>query len=504
MAMAKNPSTAAEAATDSDKRRAPERVLLTKERLDAKLRVRPHRQSMIWDTQTRGLSVLVSRGPKDKKQATLTFRVAYYLKSNPGKPRYLKLGRYDPARTDLDDIRRKAQRVRIDAEEGNDPKRPKLSGNFADTVALFLDEYAEGKRYHHETKRIFDRYVTSEWADKNIEDIEKADVTDLLSKIARGRIDIDDKKCGTPAVAKSTRTQLVTLFKWWGEYKTRNKDFRNPVPELLKSDPLQQATRKRQEFLGDDELRALWIACADMGAYGAAVKLGLLTAQRFRKVGAMRRADLKNHFRVQGQDGNVDLGNVWDATRADDPKNKRVSVVPLSDLARSILAGVPMIDVDDGEDFVFTTTGRGPLKGWSKYKARLDRKMLALLRKEAEAEGRDPDEIGEWVREDDRSKQCKPWQRVKPWQHRDLRRTARTLMARLKISTDVAEHCLAHVLPGIQQVYNRYDYAVEKREAFERLAELIERIVSPPANVVALAPKAGKRKAAGKVRHPAA
>ena len=469
------------APTEATPKRASTRVLLTKELLDKKRAVRPHRQSMIWDTKEPGLSVLVSRGPKDARQATLTFRVCYYLTSNPGKPRYKKIGRYPDERSDLQAVRDEARKVRMDAKAGNDPKRPKLTGNFADTVARFLDDYAEGKRYRHETKRIFDRYVTPEWADKNIEAIDKADVSDLLSKIARGRIDIDGKNCGTPAVARATRTQLVTLFGWW-EAKYGSKDFRNPITRLLKSDPL-QAPQARERHLEDNELRAMWTACGEMGAYGACVKLGLLTAQRFRKVGVMRRADLKHHLRVPGQDGDVDIGNVWDATRDTDPKNKRVSVVPLSNLARSILAEVPIVDADDPKDFVFTTTGRGPLKGWSKYKARLDRKMLALLQED------DPNLI-----------------ELKPWQHRDLRRTARTLMARLKVSTEVAEHCLAHVLPGIQQVYNRYDYAAEKRAAFDQLGALVERIISPPGgNVVALpanhlAGRKRKRTSEAKVR----
>jgi len=42
------------------------------------------RRILIWDSKQTGLHVLVSRGPKDKRQATVTFRVVYYLKSQPG------------------------------------------------------------------------------------------------------------------------------------------------------------------------------------------------------------------------------------------------------------------------------------------------------------------------------------------------------------------------------------------------------------------------------------
>ena len=38
---------------------------------------RPQRQSVIWDTKATGLSVLISRGPKEKRQATLSLRVVY-------------------------------------------------------------------------------------------------------------------------------------------------------------------------------------------------------------------------------------------------------------------------------------------------------------------------------------------------------------------------------------------------------------------------------------------
>jgi hypothetical protein len=443
------------------------RALLTKALLDEKLNIRPHRQSMIWDTKETGLSVLISRGPAHKRQATLTFRVAYYLKDNPGKPRYKSLGRYDPARSDLIALRDLARQLRIDAQSGIDPKRPKPTGKFADTVTKFIDEHAEQNRTVAETKRIFQVYVTPEWADKNIEDIKKGDVSDLLSRIARGKIEHKGNKVGSATVARATRAQLVTLFNWW-DANYGSDAFRNPVPKLMKSSPL-QAAGERERDLEDHELRALWTATAEMGAYGAAVRIALLTAQRFRKVGVMRRSDLKQQQRIQGED----IGNLWDPSRDDDPKNKKVSPVPLSRLAQQMINAVPLINADrrDARDFVFTTTGTGPIKGWSKYKARLDGKMLEVLRAHAQAEGRDPQQV-----------------ELKPWQHRDLRRTARTLMARIGVSREVAEHCLGHVLPRIERTYNRYRYLPEKRAAFEQLAAHVERIVSPPeGNVTVLA-----------------
>jgi hypothetical protein len=48
----------------------------------------------------------------------------------------------------------------------------------------------------------------------------------------------------------------------------------------------------------------------------------------------------------------------------------------------------------------------------------------------------------------------------------------------------------------VRGTYDRHDYLAEKRDAFEQLATLVERIVNPPpqANVVALSsPARGRR-----------
>ena len=122
------------------------------------------------------------------------------------------------------------------------------------------------------------------------------------------------------------------------------------------------------------------------------------------------------------------------------------------------------------EDFVFTVNGRTPLNGWSKYKDRLDGKMRHALQEQGVE--------------------------LKPWQLRDLRRTARTLMSRAGISTEIAERALGHVMTLVRGTYDRHDYLAEKRDAFEQLATLVERIVNPPpqANVVALSsPARGRR-----------
>jgi integrase len=63
------------------------------------------------------------------------------------------------------------------------------------------------------------------------------------------------------------------------------------------------------------------------------------------------------------------------------------------------------------------------------------------------------------------------------WQFHDLRRTARSLMSRAGVQADIAERVLAHKLGGVRGVYDRYQFLAEKRDALERLANLVERIL---------------------------
>jgi integrase len=135
-------------------------------------------------------------------------------------------------------------------------------------------------------------------------------------------------------------------------------------------------------------------------------------------------------------------------------------VIPVSPAAQAVLAAVPRIGKSG---FVFTTDGKRPTSGFSKFKQKFDAKVLAELRaKNPEAE-------------------------LPRWTLHDLRRTARSLMSRAGVPSDHAERCLGHVLPGIRGTYDRHEYFNEKRRAFEALAGLIDRIVTPADNVVTMA-----------------
>ena len=125
---------------------------------------------------------------------------------------------------------------------------------------------------------------------------------------------------------------------------------------------------------------------------------------------------------------------------ADRNKTNLDLVRPLSAAAQAVLATLPQV----GKHYIFTTDGRAPLSGFSKFKQDFD-------------------------------EQCG----VTGWTLHDLRRTARTLMSRAKVSPDHAERCLGHVIGGVRETYDRHEFYDEKKAAFDALAAQIENICAP-------------------------
>ena len=74
------------------------------------------------------------------------------------------------------------------------------------------------------------------------------------------------------------------------------------------------------------------------------------------------------------------------------------------------------------------------------------------------------------------------------WTPHDLRRTAATLMQGLGVAPAVIEKALNHAeVRRLVAVYQRHDYRPERRDAFNRLGDHLERLTrGESARVVAL------------------
>jgi integrase len=60
----------------------------------------------------------------------------------------------------------------------------------------------------------------------------------------------------------------------------------------------------------------------------------------------------------------------------------------------------------------------------------------------------------------------------------DLRRSARTLLASLKVPPHLSERCLNHKLKGVEGVYDQYDYFDERKDALAQLANLVAPLIN--------------------------
>ena len=135
-------------------------------------------------------------------------------------------------------------------------------------------------------------------------------------------------------------------------------------------------------------------------------------------------------------------------------KNGEEHEVPLSDAAIAIIQSVKRTAC--AENFIFTTTGRSAVSGFSKAKRQIDEKIKELTGRTLEH-----------------------------WRFHDLRRTAATGMEKLKIPLQVTEAALNHVAgskSGIVGIYQQHKYDSEKRDALEKWAAYVERVVSSKNN----------------------
>jgi integrase len=103
-------------------------------------------------------------------------------------------------------------------------------------------------------------------------------------------------------------------------------------------------------------------------------------------------------------------------------------------------------------------------------------------------------EVGEIVK---KMREADPPEAREPFQLRDLRRTAETMMAGLGISKDIRAQLQSHGLGGVQaRHYDRHEYALEKRQALEKWVRHLERLrAGKTADVVKLADRKGRDRA---------
>jgi integrase len=349
-----------------------------------------------------------------------------------GTPRKYTLGPY-PA-IDLKSARDLAGKALRAVAEGRDPGREKAqramkADSIEHVVAQFIERHCKRSnrpRTAQETERLLRLHVLPRWRGRLVHDVTRRDVLDLLDRV------VDSGKL---IAANRTLSAVRKMFNW-----AVARDIIAASPCAGVKPPT--AERSRERVLTDPELRNVWQAADKVGGpFGALVKLLVLTGQRRDEVAGMSWPE-------------IDLGGRLWTLPAARVKNNRVHEIPLSAAALAVLQALPRI----GERFVLTSNGEAPSSGYSKGKRKLD----ALL---------PPD--------------------MAPWRLHDIRRTVASGMARLGANLPVIERLLNHSsgsFAGIVGVYQKHDFADEKRRALDAWGAFVTDLVSdrPRRNVVRL------------------
>jgi integrase len=376
--------------------------------------------SALWDTEVRGFGV--------RRQTDGAY---FYLRySIGGRQRMRSIGRFGSPWT-VEQARRHALQALGSVVGGSDPFAAPAAG---DTFSALVDVYLArkqsafvGSRTHHDVSRYL-RTRFRPLADRPLGEITRRDIAACLATI---------EHASGPASRNRARTCLSAFFSWAiaeGHAET------NPVQGTGRA-----AAASRDRVLTDAELAAVWRSLPPTGPYGDLVRLLILTGQRRQEIGGLRWSEVNFADRL------ITLP----AARC---KNGRSHTIPLSPMAHGILTArhtaclsrdhtsPPVISNGGNGDLVFGS-GRNGFGSWGDGKMALDRRLSAGF---------------------------------PHWRLHDLRRTVASGMARLGVNLPVIERVLNHVsgsFAGIVGVYQRHDFADEKRQALEKWATHLSTIV---------------------------
>ena len=248
-----------------------------------------------------------------------------------------------------------------------------------------------------------------------------------------------------PGSARNTMKFARQMFKYayrqeWAEIQ--------PFIEITETVP-KIAQKPDDRHLDDDEIVKAWdeinkaSSCHEIKR---ALKLILVTAQRPGEVAQMHSDQIK--------------GKWWTIPSEVAGKNEREHRVYLTDTAIELIGSVK------GYIFASDKGNRGHLSVNSLSQA-INRGYLT-------------DEVVKIVGNRKIKARKEPYFGMKPWSPHDLRRTARTNMARVGVSDEVGEEVMNHIKPGIVGVYNKYRYDAEKKDALLKWEALLLQILATP------------------------
>jgi integrase len=330
----------------------------------------------------------------------------------------------------LADARKWAKGILGDAAKGHDPAeerrkaRAAAKAQIANTMEAIAEAYLaiEGPKLRRNTFRQQQAIIRNVIVSR----LGHLAVEDVRRRDI-SRVCDEVEAASGPMAGDKAFAVMGKLLRW---YAARSDDY---VPPLVRG--MRKKTKsERSRILGDNEIRAVVQASENRGdVFGRYVMFLLLTAQRPDDAGHMTWEEIAS--------------GTW-VIPASRYKTGTDHAVPLTAAARRLIDAAP-----HRTGFVFSNNaGKTAIGGLSRLKTALDT-----------AAG------------------------VSGWVLHDIRRTSRSLLGRAGIPREICERVVGHkVGSAVERVYDRHNYTNEKLRALEALAALIEGIVNPKDNVVAL------------------
>jgi integrase len=305
------------------------------------------------------------------------------------------------------------RKTRESIAKGEEPQREGKSN-----ATLFEKAIEEWLRRDQSNNKASSLYQVTRLVEYDLLPAWRGRAIDAINK--KDVIALLDSICDRGAVVKSRRvySALHRFFKW---AVSREIVLTHPMSGLERPG----SEQSREHVLSDAELAKVWKGAGKVRVYGDVVKLLALTGARLNEIAQLRWDEIKGDH--------ILLGNGRTKTGIQ-------HCIPLSKPAKALLDAMPHIG-----DYVFSLSGTKPLTSWSRAKADIDK-----------ATG------------------------VSDWRIHDLRRTCATGLQRLGVQLQVVEACLGHTSGsrgGIVGVYQRHDFAAEKRAALTAWAEHVIALV---------------------------
>lgn len=445
-----------EVGPDLDGRRAyaaTSRETLTDKRLKSLKAAAPGTRYMIHDGRS-GLVVRVS----DKGERSwivrpvlgnrrLWFVLGSYPETSLDDARVLARGAFRASADDVDPRRLTRETLRAIAI-GDVGAKAAVRGvrsadlTFGELASKFLDSPAvTGKPSEKETRRILATYFLGagrddgkpsvDWKDVPVADLDQIEINEALELLVkRGRV-----------MANHAAQTLNRLFRW-----AAKKGHVKALPIFDTAPGGREESRSR--VLADWELREIWQATKTEPVFGPYV--------RFLAASGLRRTNAA-HVKWEHVDREKGLLVV--------PKTKerRVFVLPLSHLALEA--------IDDAE------RGRKPGEGTAKARKVRDRRIEKVDEASEYVFSASAKPLSAWGKMTDRLRRAAPKVEDR-WTLHDLRRTMRTGLGELGVEWHIAERCIDHVVGSTAaQTYDRFAYLSQKRDALDRWAAHLRKIV---------------------------